>query len=509
MRTAIFLFFVIVTATNSIANETSTEALILEDIAIVDVETGKIVKPRSILLEHGRVVEVADSPSPDWPGAQRPDVAGLFLSPALYDAHVHLFDERDLQMYALSGIQAVRNMDGWPWHLSVRDQNSESESPRARFITVGSQLQLPDIETADDALERISQERNTGYDWVKLYDDLPSAALAGLATQRDYFVTGHLPSNVPVPEVLQFGVLDDIAHAEELTHALGGDYPEGEPGLDALAQDMLESGTALTTTLVNNRMIADQLADFEANLNRPEVAYAPPLLQAFWRSPINPWSAPHDAESVARVDRQVHSLMSLTAGLHKRGVALLAGSDAPNPTTVPAYSLYQELSLLVEAGLTPAQALQTATISAADRLEPGQHMARIEAGASANFILSRKNPLEDIAVLQEFEALVIDGNWFTRQQTDDQREQLRIAYERDLEVLSGFAPDSPAGVFEAIEASSNKPAISAEGLTSLVWFYMKIGNLEAASTVAERLVQMYPSPGSQAISTYIDGRIGD
>ncbi len=503
MREFILPFLLALLAAPVHADEKPSRTLILEDIAIVDVENAIVLAPRSVLIEHGRISEIAKSPKPDWPSVERPDVAGLYLSPALYDAHAHIYDERDLRMYALGGIQVVRNMDGWPWHIRLREANGDPQHPRARLLTVGSQFQQPEISTASDAKIRIRNEREAGYDWIKLYDDLPMPALEGIASQHDLLVTGHTPSGISVPDILDLGVFDDIAHAEELSHAWGGDYPDGDAGLDALARDMKKSGTALTTTIVNNQMIAEQAASFEENIARPEVGDAPPLLQAFWRSTINPWNASHDAGTVSGLEQQVQTLKRLVFGLAQRGVVLLAGTDAPNPTTVPARSLHQELAILVESGLTPAQALRSATTDAADHLEPGHRGARIEVGATANFILTRHNPLEEIGTLARYEALVINGDWLTRSSAEEQRDQLRQAYAQDLTVLSEFAPDSPAGVLEAMNSGATQPAISSEGLTSLVWFYMKIGNLAAALAVSERLVETYPSANSNAVREYI------
>lgn len=317
-------------------------------------------------------------------------------------------------------------------------------------------------------------------------------------------MTGHLPARIPLQDVFASRVYDDIAHAEELTHALGSDYPEDEAGLDALAKDMKKGNVSLTTTIVNNNMIAEQVADFEANLARDEVSDAPPLLQVFWRSKFNPWRAKRDADATAGFARQVEALSKIAAGLHDRGVQLLAGTDAPNPTTVPGASLHQELEILVEAGLSPAEALQAATTAQADHFTPGARSARIETGAAAQFIATGANPLEDITALKDFDGLIVDGVWLSREEIETRRKALRATYEIDIEVLSKLSFESPQTIFDAIESSKSEPAISREGLTSLVWFYMKVGNLDAAGAVAEKLTELYPSPQSEAISDYID-----
>lgn len=481
--------------------------LILDNVHIVDPETGAASPQRSVLIINGIVEEIADSARGGWPSGLRPAVDGFYLAPALYDSHVHIFDERDLEMYALYGIQAVRNMDGWPWHLYLRNRSIDPEVPRARFLTAGSQLQAPEIASGEAALARVESEQAAGYDWVKIYDGLPAQALNALAAHTGTRVTGHLPTRVPLPEVLDSGVYDDIAHAEELAHAIGSAYPEGEAGLDALAADMNSAGVSLTTTIVNNQMIAEQVADIEANLAREVTADAPPLLQAFWSSNMNPWAGGHRPGSADGLARQVESLKALAAGLHRRGVTLLAGTDAPNPTTVPGASLHQELAILVDAGLTPAEALRSATVAPADHLEPGSQGGRVRVGAPAWFIVMKQNPLDDISRLERFDDLVLRGKWYSRSDLERLRANLRAEYARDLELLSALAPDSPEPVLAAMDRREAGGSLSAEGLTSLVWFYLKVGNPEAALAVADRLSMEFPTAESQAVADYVAGLV--
>lgn len=505
MRLAPYVLAALILASQSLFASpcgSADEPILLEGVFIVHPESGRVSQASSVLLRDGMVARITKAAEDALTTATRPAVSGYYLTPALHDAHVHIFDERDLEMYALYGVQTVRNMDGWPWHLSLRQAETDADRPRARLLTAGSQLERPLIKGAEDALSFVAAEQALGYDWVKLYDGLPGEALQALEASRDLRFTGHLPSQVPLPEVLATGVYDDIAHAEELTHALGKAYPEGEAGLNALATAMVESGVALTTTIVNNQMIAEQVAEFDTNLARSVVADAPPLLQAFWRSPTNPWKRPRDEQSVAGLSRQVQKLKALAAGLHARGVTLIAGTDAPNPTTVPGASLHLELSLLVDAGLTPAESLQTATSNAAEHLDRRSRGAGIEEGSSASFLVTQRNPLEDVRALSNFQALVIGGRWFSHDDVESLRNRLRSEYARDLKVLSEFAPDSPDGVFAAMEQSGEATPISREGLTSLVWFYVKIGNLPAAEQVARRLGKAYPGERSESVVEY-------
>lgn len=113
------------------------------------------------------------------------------------------------------------------------------------------------------------------------------------------------------------------------------------------------------------------------------------------------------------------------------------------------------------------------------------------------------NPLDDVAALRSFDALVHDGRYRPRKEIDSELETLRAVYAADLEYLRRFTPDGPAPVLDAIAESAGSARISEAGFRSLIWIYMKFGNLEAAASVAEALQEMYPSETSTANVAYI------
>ena len=478
---------------------------VLTDVTIVDVDAGQLLRSRSIWIQAGRIHAIGAQPGADWPNTEENrEFAGRFVTPALYDLHVHVFDARDLQLYPLTGIQAVRNLDGWAWHLNLRDRPVPEGRVLARLFTSGSQLQRPRQTTAVQIQDAVERQLTAGYDWVKLYDDLTLKLLKAVGeSQLPARFSGHLPGAVDLSDLLAAGVYDDIAHAEELLSKMRTTREEWKQDLDDVGQVMRERDIALTTTLVNNQMIAEQVVDFDTNMARPEVGLAAPLLQAYWSSQYNPWRRKRSAQSAVGHARLVSDLMLLTSELHSRGVQILAGTDASNPTTVPGFSLHRELELLVAAGLSPLEALRSATSHAADHLEPGQGQGRVRVGARANLLISAENPLHSLVALQNLDAVMMDGQLITRTQADLALKSLRERYARDLQILSEMSIESPRTVFRAIDLASDPEAISAEGLTSLVWFFVKTKNPTAALAVAEKLVSLYPGPDSDWVREHI------
>src|SRR5260370_420308 len=104
--------------------------------------------------------------------------------------------------------------------------------------------------------------------------------------------------------------------------------------------------------------------------------------------------------------------------MHKTGVEFIAGTDAPNPFCFPGFSLHDELDLLVQSGLTPMEALRTATINPARFFGMENTLGTIEVGKLADLVLLDANPLKDIRNTQEINAVVINGRLLDRKTLD-------------------------------------------------------------------------------------------
>lgn len=485
--------------------------LVVRDATLVTLTEEGVLDGWSLWIRDGAIVEMATAVGEDWPAdAEVIDGGGKYLVPALYDLHAHIFDERDLEVYALMGVGTVRNMDGWGWHLDLARRPPTPDAWRARLVTTGEQVQAPRVSSPAEARELVAREARLGFPWIKAYDGLDLETLAALgeaASRHGMRVTGHLPDGVSAEDALATGAFDDVAHAEELLPWYRGLQAEdaAQPvrmarHLDRLARAFLASDTALVATLVSNRMILEQIEDLDRNLARPEVALAAPMLQVFWRSPYNPYAGEHRPSSVERQREDQRILRELVLGLESRGVEILAGTDAPNPTVVPAVSLYTELELLVEAGLTPESALRAATRRAAAHLgEPERGCVWV--GAPADLLLLDADPLRDISNLRLRAGVILGGRYLARETLETRLAAQRAVYASERDLLARFDPASPAGVLEALgdPSTGSTPGLSSAALTSLVWVYSKFGNADAAETVARRLVELYPSPASERV----------
>jgi imidazolonepropionase-like amidohydrolase len=131
----------------------------------------------------------------------------------------------------------------------------------------------------------------------------------------------------------------------------------------------------------------------------------------WWRSLVRTPDSVRTAERLRRFEFQ----RSLTQVLHEAGVPLLAGTDTPNPLMVPGYSLHHELRNLVDAGLTPYQAIVTATVAPAQFLGQVGTFGVITAGARADLILVEGDPLTNLETLEHPVGVMVRGEWLPRE----------------------------------------------------------------------------------------------
>ena len=153
----------------------------------------------------------------------------------------------------------------------------------------------------------------------------------------------------------------------------------------------------------------------------PRLAYMPPSLVAYWFG-AGAWPPGVGGEIPAAAPapgaRELPEEAWLTRLLREAGVPILAGTDAGVPFSLPGWSLHDELALLVAAGLRPVEALAAATRGPAEYLGRGDRLGTIAVGRSADLVLLRHDPLEDIRHTRAIEAVILRGELLDRAALD-------------------------------------------------------------------------------------------
>jgi imidazolonepropionase-like amidohydrolase len=189
-----------------------------------------------------------------------------------------------------------------------------------------------------------------------------------------------------------------------------------ESAIDTIAAATADKGVwnVPTETLFEQLLSAEgsqRLAD------RPEMKYMPPGTLENWKlAKAQTMDDPqYNAQTVARA---IELRRKLIIALHRTGAGLLLGSDAPQVFNVPGFSVHRELAMMVDAGLSPFEALQTGTVYPASFLNIEDRIGTVQTGLDADLLLLDGNPLEDIANSRRVHGVMLRGRWLSRRELD-------------------------------------------------------------------------------------------
>lgn len=439
-------------------------------VAVVDVERGDVIPDRTVIVAGGQIAAVGTSTATAVPArATVVDARGKYLIPGLWDMHVHtLYDGRPELMFPMliaNGITSVRDM-----HTFAADPLGRLRTYRAgvangailgpRIIGAGYILDGPGrdgppegfhvVRTPDEARREVDTLVAGGADFIKVYSHLSPAvyeAIVDEAKRKHIPFAGHVPDAIHAMHAADagqrtfehlFGVLEDCsadrdalvsgraeldqatddkrnaaldARLHELWERDFGNFDVTQ--CDELFAHMRRADTWATPTLVvfepDTRDIAQLLSD-------PRLRFIPSATRAAWADDARAWRAHHDAAQVAHM---FSIRLQVVAAMQHAGVGLLAGTDIFNPFTFPGFSLHDELSLLVRAGLTPAEALRTATINPARALGLTASSGTVQPGKRADMVLLDANPLLDIANTRKIAGVVVNARYLDRHALDE------------------------------------------------------------------------------------------
>ena len=372
--------------------------LVIENVTVINVETGARWPDHTVVVTGNRISAVGPAATIPRPaGARVVDGRGKFLSPGLWDTHVHaLFNgfDRAMPYLAAIGITSVRDM------ASSYDELADARKPREdpNFIAprlavasgpaldgVPANFPVPPppgvlliITTPEQGREVVKRLAAARVDFVKVRNGLSTPTYMAIAEESKRWglsFDGHLPPDV------------NIVQASDA----GQRVVEHLPGLAAMcAADP-------------NSLRQGATQPIELNRSRCEETVHHLVRNGTWMTPTI--GAPGPMPSPARQFN-----LRITQIAFQAGVPLLAGTDWPGINFGNGgRTVHQELAALVEAGLTPQQALRTATVNPAILFKMTGQLGSIEPGKLADLVLLDGDPLVDITNTTRIAAVVADG----------------------------------------------------------------------------------------------------
>lgn len=416
--------------------------------------TGSAPKTRmTVMIAHGYITEITPNTIEIPKGTTTVDGSGKFLLPAFWDMHVHVQQDPELnyRLFVANGVTAVRDMGGPLNKLKKwREQTEHGTMIGPRIIFAGPYLDGPEepwaysliVRDAEEGRSAVRMLAKAGVGFIKVQSGLSREAYFAIAAESKkggIEFAGHVPDAVDAIEAADLGqksiehlsgILLTCSRKEDELRRVSLDHTIGVPSMvDKQAIESYDSQKAATLfhtlvtrgtwqvptlTIWNVRAMADdnRLAHDE------RLKYVAIQMRKSWTEKTDLRLRFFTPEYVAIARQLFAKYLELVHDMHEAGVKFLAGTDTPFPFCVPGFSLHDELKLLVRSGLSPMEAIQSATYNPALYWGITATTGSVEKGKRADLILLRANPLENIDNTTKIEAVVSNGHYYPRQELD-------------------------------------------------------------------------------------------
>jgi imidazolonepropionase-like amidohydrolase len=430
------------------------KAIAITHVSVIDLTDGQIRPDYTVLVSGNRVGYVGPSASATIPrDAKIIDGRGKFLIPGLWDMHVHafvwVFSEFAGPLMIANGVTGARDMG---WHVDTtlrwRADIAAGREVGPRLVAgvridgaVNKVKFVAHVVTEEDGVRAVDTlaHKNDGSrraDFLQVYSSIPRAAYFGLVREAKKVgvpFAGLVPYSVSMVEASDAGQRsmeheDDLMRActsrDSLLRARFADTSvvardpfvviKAQAQLVQASYDPAKCKSVIGTLARNHTWVTPTLAvyqpyvhAFDSAATHPEWSkYVPGLIQGGW---IHRASTIKPADSIAM---RSYFSFDRTRELKQAGVKLLAGTDMPQAFVYPGFSLHQELELLVRSGLTPLEALRTATYNPAEFLGALDSLGTVAQGKVADLLLLDANPLDDIRNTRRIAVVIANGRVF-------------------------------------------------------------------------------------------------
>jgi len=462
-----FLCFALLLTACSPRNE---EGIAITHVTVIDGTGANPSNDFTVIVEEKRIAAVGPSSAMRIPnGARVIDGKGKFLIPGLADMHIHLTGAGEpggsrefiLSLLVANGITTVRDMGGKVELLKAlrREINSGRRLGPQIFFTgpyldgnppsFQPSIVVQNTAQATDAVDKLASE---GVDFIKVQSRLqpvPYYSIAEEAKRKEIRFVGHVPDSITAAAASDAGqasiehltgvLLGCSTREEELRRRQLVPPPQHENQEQVLererawTEDLLESYSAEKANGLFGKFLANQtwqvptlvllvdLGYLVPERDAPgdaRLKYVPNEVRQNWRKTRDSLMDGRVAKDFEQRRALVKQSLETVNSMNKMGVRLMAGTDAAAPDVLPGFGLHEELALLVEAGLTPMQALQAATRSSAEFLGRDAQQGTIQPGKRADLVLLEANPLENIHNTQRIRGVILNGKLLDRGDLD-------------------------------------------------------------------------------------------
>ncbi len=404
-----------------------------KNVKLYDADARKFRVGMTVVIDHGLVVDSGPAAQTEIPaGAQVIDGTGKTLIPGLWDSHQHYGDDETGALLLANGITSVRDPGNQPEQLMARKQRIDQGQLLGARIVPSLLIDGPGEYTAqvavvvhnqDEAIAAVRRAKHDGYFAIKLYGSLDPAWVQPMAAEAHKLglrVHGHIPHGMRPLDAVQAGY-DEITHINfVMMQAMPADVVATSNGMNrfigtakyakdvdlhshamsAYFDQLAAHHTAVDPTLVT---FEDIYVSDRGTYPPADAPYADTLPPQVSRGFLSSALAPSPELSRETMRASFAKLCAIIPELGRRHIVLLAGTDGIG------FELIRELELYVQAGLTPEEALATATINPAIAFGLSQQTGSLAKGKLAELALIDGDPSQRIGDLRQVELVMRDG----------------------------------------------------------------------------------------------------
>lgn len=380
---------------------------------VIDVESSANISNATIIVENGLIKQVGKASEIKVPaGATIIHAEGKTIVPGLWDMHAHFQQAEWGPAYLAAGVTTVRDCGNeYEYINSIKDAIDSHKGVGPLILKAGivdgtGPMGLGTVKAAtkEDAVKVVNMYKNNGFVQIKIYSSVKPdivKAICDEAHRQGLTVTGHIPQNMTTKAGIDSG-MDMINHISYV-YAMMKKNKDGSLNLqDSMSQagfELLKNHHTVVDATVGvyemmMRSDKDDIKDMEPNYHSLPL----PLQTLFSTMGMPPAAA---KANKPRYD----AMLGLIKELHDKGITVVAGTDMG----FPGYSLHRELELYVQSGLTPMQAIQTASIIPAQVMKMDKLTGSIKAGKQADLLILDADPLTGISNIRKVNTVIKEG----------------------------------------------------------------------------------------------------
>ncbi len=426
------------------------QTVVFKSVNVIPMDTERVLENQDVVVSDGKIKGMGPTGKVKYgSSALVVEAKGKYMIPGLAEMHAHIppndnveAQKEVLTLFAVNGVTTIRGMLGHPTHLTLRDQVKRGEVLGPHIYTSGPSFNGISVKTPEGGDKMVRDQKAAGYDFLKMHPGLTLEnfnAIIKAANEVGITYGGHVSAAVGVWRAIE-------ANYATIDHCDG--FIEGMvPGIEAMTPEQIgffglfaskNADLAKVPKLVEGlrehrvwvvptqslyeRWISANLSPEELRM-APEMKYMDPKTLDQWvESKKRQMStAGYNAEVVGKF---ITMRRQLVKACSQGGVGLLLGSDAPQVFNVPGFSIHHELKYMVQAGLTPYEALKMGTVNVAAFYNLSSTSGTVAAGKVSDLVLLNANPLMDISATTSIEGVMLGNKWMGKNFIDGELERL-------------------------------------------------------------------------------------